>query len=87
MKDSTSPVWIKAKGILFLLPGLAAAALLVLENPDWETVFLLALAIWSFRRFYCFAFYVIEHDADSSCKFPGLGSFACHLARRRRQKN
>ena len=58
MKD-LGPTGIKAKGILFLLLGLAAAALLVLENPTWKTAGLVALAIWCFCRFYYFAFYVI----------------------------
>lgn len=42
------PRWIKVKGILFLLLGIAAAALLVLEHPTWKAAGLLALAIWCF---------------------------------------
>src|SRR5213083_478912 len=61
MKDLTNPGWIKVKGILFLLLGLAAATLLVLEHPGWKVALLLALAVWSFSRFYYCAFYVIEH--------------------------
>jgi len=61
MKDLTSPAWIKAKGILFLLVGVLAATLLIAESPTWKTAGLLALAIWCFCRFYYFAFYVIEH--------------------------
>ena len=52
MKDLTRSFWIKAKGILFLLLGTAAAALLILDNPSWRTAGLLALAIWCFCRFY-----------------------------------
>lgn len=85
MKDLTSATWIKVKGMLFLLLGLAAAALLILENPSWQTAGLLALVIWCFCRFYYFAFYVIEKYVDSSYKFSGLWSFAVYLARSRRK--
>ena len=33
MKDLTAATWIKGKGILFPLLGLAEVAMLVLENP------------------------------------------------------
>ena len=85
MKDLTSATWIKVKGILFLLLGITAAALLVLENPSWKIVGLLALAIWCFCRFYYFAFYVIEKYVDPSYKFSGLWSFACYLIRSRKK--
>ncbi len=84
MKDITNPAWIKAKGIVFLIVGLWAAALLIFENPTWRAAFLLALAIWCFCRFYYFAFYVIEHYVDPAYKFFGLWSFACYLFRRRK---
>src|SRR3990172_8474875 len=54
MKDLTHPVWIKAKGLLFLLVGLLAAALLILEAPSWKVAALLALTVWCFCRFYYF---------------------------------
>lgn len=85
MKDLTSATWIKVKGILFLLLGLAAAALLILESPSWKVAGLLALAIWCFCRFYYFAFYVIEKYVDPGYKFSGLWSFACYLLRFRRK--
>ena len=75
MKDLT-PGWIKAKGILFLLMGIASAVLLILECPTWKTTLLLAVAVWSFCRFYYFAFYVIEKYVDPGYKFSGLWSFA-----------
>ena len=34
MKDLTNPVWIKVKGILFLLIGIAAAVLIFLASPN-----------------------------------------------------
>lgn len=83
MKDLT-PGWIKLKGILFLVMGILAAGLILADNPDWRTALLLALAIWSFCRFYYFAFYVIEKYVDASYKFSGLISFARYLLGRRR---
>jgi uncharacterized membrane protein len=81
MKD-LPPFWIKLKGILFLLIGIIAAILIFLDNPKWQTALLLALAIWSFCRFYYFAFYVIEKYVDPNCKFSGLISFVKYLLRR-----
>ena len=86
MKDITNLTWIKAKGVLFLIVGILAATLLLVEHPSWKAGLLLTLAIWSFCRFYYFAFYVIEHYVDSSYKFSGLWSFACYLLQRRQQK-
>ncbi len=84
MKDITNPNWIKAKGILFLLVGILAAVLLLLENLSWKSALLLALAIWCFCRFYYFAFYVIEHYVDSDYRFSGLWSAARYLLKRRK---
>jgi hypothetical protein len=85
MKDLTSSFWIKVKGILFLLLGIAAATLLWLEHPTWKVALLLALAIWCFCRSYYFAFYVIEKYVDPGYKFSGLGSFLAYLVRNRRK--
>jgi hypothetical protein len=79
MKDLANPRLIKLKGILFLLIGLMAAALLVLDRPDLKTAALLAIAIWCFCRFYYFAFYVIEHYVDPGFRFSGLWSFARYM--------
>ncbi len=83
MKDLTNPNWIKIKGLLFLLIGIGAAVLVFLDQPGWKTAVLLILAIWSFCRFYYFAFYVIEKYVDPAYKFSGLISFAKYLFRRR----
>ena len=83
MKDLTNATWIKAKGLLFLLIGIAAAILILLGQPDWKTAVLLALAIWSFCRFYYFAFYVIEKYVNPGYKFSGLISFARYLFKQR----
>src|SRR4051812_12459966 len=64
MADLTSAKWIYAKGFLFLLAGVVSSALLVVEHPNLKVLFLLVVAVWSFARFYYFAFYVIEHYVD-----------------------
>ena len=84
MKDLTDARWIKLKGILFLIIGLLAATLLVLEHPGWRVVVFLVISIWCFCRFYYFAFYVIEKYVDSQYRFSGLWSFALYLLRKKR---
>jgi hypothetical protein len=83
MKDLTDARWIKLKGILFLIIGLLAATLLVLEHPSWRVVVFLAISIWCFCRFYYFAFYVIEKYVDSKYRFSGLWSFVWYLLKRK----
>jgi hypothetical protein len=85
MTDLTSPRLIYLKGFLFLVIGVLASALLILEQPTIKVGFLLAVAIWAFARLYYFMFYVIEHYVDPTYKFAGIGSFARYLCRRRRQ--
>lgn len=87
MKDLTDARWIKVKGILFLIVGLLAATLLIMESPSIKAVVLLAVSIWCFCRFYYFAFYVIEHYVDPGYRFSGLGSFLVYLFARRREKS
>ena len=86
MKDLTDARWIKLKGILFLIVGLLASALLLIEHPEIKTAALLGIAAWCFCRFYYFAFYVIEHYVDSSYRFSGLWSFARYLIGRRHDR-
>ena len=62
-----------------MIIGLATTLMLWLDNATWKTAGLLALAIWSFCRFYYFAFYVIEKYVDSQYKFSGLFDFAKYL--------
>lgn len=87
MSDLKSPALIYAKGLLFLLAGCVAAGLLLAERPTLKVAALLAIAVWSFCRFYYFAFYVIEHYVDPGYKFAGLGSFVAYLFRARRSPN
>jgi hypothetical protein len=85
MTDLTSPRWIKFKGLLFLLLGVCATTLILLEHPSWRVGLLLSVAIWSFCRFYYFAFYVIEKYVDPSFRFAGLSSFVRYLISERRR--
>lgn len=82
MKDLT-PFWIKVKALLFVVVGVGAVVLLLIQDPDWKTAVLLALAIWSFCRIYYFTFYVIEKYIDPAYKFSGLFSFLKYLLTRR----
>ena len=85
MGDLTNPKVIKLKGVLFLLVGLLASLLLLLESPSLRTALLLAIAIWGFCRFYYFAFYVIEHYVDPGYRFAGLGAFLRYFWQRRKK--
>lgn len=79
MQNLTDARWIKLKGFLFLVIGLAASVLLILQSPTLKTGLLLGLAVWGFCRAYYFAFYVIEKYVDSAFHFSGLGSFVKYL--------
>jgi len=79
--DLTSPAWIKAKGLLFLFLGFLSASLLLRERPTLRAAVLLIIAVWSFCRFYYFAFYVLEHYVDPAYRFSGLLSLARYLLR------
>ena len=84
MRSLTNPVWIKLKGILFVVLGSLATTILVLQRPTLQTVLVLAIAIWSFCRAYYFAFYVIEHYIDPEFRFSGLLSALRYLTFRKR---
>lgn len=80
-----SPRAIVLKGVLFLSLGLLAAALLLLERPEWRVALLLAVCVWAFCRFYFFAFYVIERWVDPRYRFTGLFDFARWMLSRRKE--
>ncbi len=86
MKDLTDSRWIKLKGVLFLIMGFVSAALLLVKRFDLETAALLVICIWSFCRFYYFAFYVIERYVDPGYRFSGLGSFVRYMFSRRKDE-
>ena len=83
LRDLTDPRWIKAKGALFLVAGLLAGALLLIEHPSLIDAALIVICVWSFCRAYYFAFYVIEHYVDPGYKFSGLGSFVRYCWRKK----
>jgi hypothetical protein len=87
MKDLTNPGWIKGKGLLFLFLGLFSASLLFFERPSLRVAALLLLVVWSFCRFYYFAFYVLERYVDPSYRFSGLLSLARYLLGKQRSKS
>jgi hypothetical protein len=82
-RDITSAPLLYVKGILFLLTGAVAAALIILENPTLKIAVLLLLAIWCFSRAYYFAFYVVQHYVDPGYRFAGLFDFARYALRKR----
>ena len=84
MGDLKNVRLIYLKGFLFLLIGLIASALILIESPRLKIALLLLAAIWGFARAYYFAFYVIQHYVDDNYKFAGLWSFLQYLRRRRR---
>ncbi|PTL84805.1 hypothetical protein [Vitiosangium sp. GDMCC 1.1324] len=81
--DIKSPRLLYLKAFLFVLLGLLASSLLLVENPSLRTAVLLAVAVWAFSRAYYFAFYVIQHYIDGSYRFSGLGSFLQYLFRKK----
>jgi hypothetical protein len=87
MRELTSATWIKAKGLLFLLLGVLSSALLILEHPTRRVALLLIIAVWSFCRFYYFAFYVLERYVDANYRFSGLLSLGRYLIRKQRQQD
>jgi hypothetical protein len=83
MKDLADPRWIKFKGILFVLVGVLASTLLLLEAPSWKVGLLLLISVWCFARAYYFAFYVIEKYVDPTFRFSGLWSAVRYLCSRK----
>lgn len=82
MKDLTDPRWIKLKGVLFVIAGVLASALVLIETRSWKAALLLVIAVWSFCRAYYFAFYVIERYVDPGFRFSGIGSAIRYLWRK-----
>jgi hypothetical protein len=79
MGDLKSPGLICLKAGLFLICGMTAAFLLVVQTCRWDTVFLLAVTIWSCCRLYYFLFYVVEHYVDPNFNYSGLLPMLKHL--------
>lgn len=83
MRNLTSAAWIKVKGALFLLLGSLCATMLLLERSSLKDAVLLVVAVWSFCRFYYFAFYVMEKYVDEGYRYSGLLDFARYMMARK----
>jgi hypothetical protein len=79
MTNLTHPGLIKFKGLLFLLLAILSTAMLYTDHPDIRFLLLFGIAVWSFCRFYYFAFYVITNYVDPTYRFSGFGAFAKYL--------
>ena len=86
MTDIKSPRLLYAKGALFVLGGVTASGLILVDRPTIKLALLLGIAIWCFARAYYFAFYVVQHYVDPSYRFAGLSSFVAYVLRKRRGK-
>ena len=74
MRDLKDSRLMLLKAVLFVGIGLLSAAMLIADMPEWRTVVLVLLVIWSFSRAYFFVFYVIEKYIDPAYRFSGLFS-------------
>lgn len=86
MRNLKNTTAIYAKGLLFLLIGLASAGLLLLDLASLRGFLLLSVCIGAFCRAYYFAFYVIEKYVDAQYRFSGLISFGRYLLRSKRRE-
>lgn len=82
--DIKSPTWLLIKGLLFLVSGILAGALLLVERFTVQNLVLLGIVVWSFSRLYYFMFYVVTHYIDDQFRFSGIFSFLQWLWRRKR---
>ncbi|MCP4710739.1 MAG: hypothetical protein GY869_19105 [Planctomycetes bacterium] len=83
MRNLTNHKMIYFKAFLFLLGGLLASVLILIDNPTLKCTALLIVAVWCFARSYYFAFYVIQHYIDPNYKFSSLYSFLIYLFRKK----
>lgn len=83
--DITNTKVLKLKGLLFLFLGVLSGGLIYLEAPEWRVVLLLVICVWSFARFYYFAFYVLEKYADPEFRYAGLFDLLKYLLRGRQK--
>jgi len=83
MRNLTNPKIIYFKAFLFLVGGLLASILILIDNPTLKCTALLIVAIWCFARSYYFVFYVIRHYLDPNYKFSSLYTFLIYLFRKK----
>jgi hypothetical protein len=82
--DLSNPAWIHLKGWLFLLLAVIASVGLLIQNPSWENLAFLGIALWGACRWYYYMFYVIEKYVDPSYKFSGLSSLLGYLYKQKK---
>jgi hypothetical protein len=85
--DLQSPWLIHAKGVLFLIAGLMAAGLILLELPSLRIAGLLLITVWAFCRFYYYLFYVLERYLGHKKRFAGVFDALCSLLRPKRRND
>lgn len=83
MGDLTDARLMYLKAVLFVVGGVLAGGLVLLEAPTLKVAALLSLCVWCFARAYYFAFYVVQHWVDPGYRFAGLFDFLRYVARRR----
>ena len=83
MTDLKSKRWIVAKGVMFAVIALAAAALILSEMPSPRIAALVALLVWASCRFYYFLFYVLERYVDPTMRYAGLFDLLMGMKQRR----
>jgi hypothetical protein len=83
MTDLKNKNVIIIKGLLFLLIAVIASTAIFCLAPDWKTVVLLLILIWSSARFYYFLFYVLYAYVDSRYKYAGIVALLKSLAHKR----
>ena len=84
--DLTNRRVLYLKAGLFVVGGVLAGGLILLECPSLKVAALLALTVWCFARAYYFAFYVVQHYVDPTYRFAGLASFAHYALSRKRDE-
>ena len=87
VRSLTSSRLMLCKAVLFLLVGVSASSLVLLEYPTVKVAALLVISAWGFCRFYYFVFYVIEHHIDPNYRFSGLVSAAHYFATKKRHQH
>ena len=82
--DIKSPRVLYLKAGLFVLGGVLASTILLIDHPSWKVAGLLLLAVWCFARAYYFAFYVVQHYIDPRFRFAGLMAFVRYVITKNR---
>jgi hypothetical protein len=87
MADLKNKNVIIIKGLLFLLMAVIAFTAIFCLAPNWRTVVLLLVLIWSSARFYYFLFYVLYAYVDSRYKYAGIVALLKSLVRKRQARD